>query len=103
MSLETLQSLIETKASKIDPLGYKVKFVVGEEYLLLDGKGEANTVSSATAETEADTTIKVREKTLNNLLNGKVDPMIAFMSGRIKVDGSMGVALKLQGLFKADE
>jgi len=33
------------------------------------------------------------------LLTGDLNPMTAFMSGKIKVDGDMGVAMKLQKLF----
>ena len=33
------------------------------------------------------------------LISGNLNPMSAFMSGKIKVDGDMGVAMKLQSLF----
>lgn len=33
------------------------------------------------------------------LVNGELNPMIAFMQGKIKVKGDMGLALKLQAIF----
>ena len=36
---------------------------------------------------------------LNKLMNGDLNPMTAFMFGKLKVSGDMGVAMKLQSLF----
>jgi len=33
------------------------------------------------------------------LVNGELNPMMAFMQGKIKVKGEMGLALKLQTIF----
>lgn len=33
------------------------------------------------------------------LVNGKMNPMMAFMQGKIKVKGEMGLALKLQAIL----
>ena len=33
------------------------------------------------------------------LAQGQLDPAMAFMSGKLKVEGDMGVAMKLQSLF----
>ena len=35
-----------------------------------------------------------------DLLGGKLDGMAAFMSGKLKIGGDMGLAMKLQSLFK---
>lgn len=99
MELEEIISEVQEKAATIKPLGYLVKFIFEDDSsIFLDGKGESNQVSTEGG--EPDTTIKIKQKSFLNLLRGKLDPTIAFMSGRIKVDGSLGVALKLQELFK---
>jgi len=33
------------------------------------------------------------------LVNGELNPMMAFMQGKVKVKGDMGLALKLQAMF----
>jgi len=33
------------------------------------------------------------------LVNGELNPMMAFMQGKVKVKGEMGLALKLQSIF----
>lgn len=35
-----------------------------------------------------------------NLVNGKLNPMSAFMQGKVQVDGDMGLAMRLMNLFK---
>ena len=35
-----------------------------------------------------------------NIFSGRMDGMTAFMQGRLKITGDMGLALKLLGLFK---
>ena len=39
-----------------------------------------------------------REKDFLELVSGKLQPVQAFMGGKIKVKGNMGVLMKLQGL-----
>jgi putative sterol carrier protein len=34
-----------------------------------------------------------------DMINGKLNPQMAFMSGKLKITGDMGLALKLQSLF----
>ncbi len=98
MALEDIMNTVKAKAETVEPLGYIVKVVFEDESAFyLDGSGDSNVVT--TEDREPDTTIKMKQKSFMNLIHGKLDPTIAFMSGRIKVSGNMGVALKLQSLF----
>lgn len=47
----------------------------------------------------ADCVIRMKEDVLLRLLRGEQNPTTAFMTGKIKVDGNMALALKLQQLF----
>jgi putative sterol carrier protein len=44
---------------------------------------------------DADCTIVISLENLENLLAGELNPTTAFMTGKIKVQGDMGVAMKL--------
>ena len=48
---------------------------------------------------EADCTISASEDTLVKIANGEANPTTAYMTGKLKISGDMGAALKLQKLF----
>ncbi|MEZ5996891.1 MAG: SCP2 sterol-binding domain-containing protein [Hyphomonadaceae bacterium] len=76
--------------------GKKVKFDFGDAgKIFLDGG--ANTVS--TEDAAADTTIKVKLEDFVDMAGGKLDPTSAFMQGKLKVEGDMGVAMQLQSVM----
>lgn len=97
MSLESLMSAVQERSTNAEPLGKKLKFDFGDEKIHIDGTGDANAVTSN--DDEADTTIVVSQEDFQKLLDGDLNPMGAVMSGKIKIQGDMGLAMKLQSLF----
>jgi len=99
MSFETILKSIQDRAATNSPLGAKLKFDFGNNQLIhLDGSGAENIVS--TEDQESDCTVNVSLDDLEGVMSGKINPMMAFMTGKIKVKGDMGVVMKLQGLLK---
>ena len=49
---------------------------------------------------DADCTLKCSIDTFKAILNGTQDPNIAFMMGKLKVKGNMGLALKLNSILE---
>jgi putative sterol carrier protein len=60
---------------------------------------EDGTVTVAEGTGEADCTIRASEETLVKIARGEANPTTAYMTGKLKIDGDMGAALKLQKLF----
>jgi len=56
-------------------------------------------VSVAEGAESADCTIAASEETLTRIVNGEQNPTTAYMTGKLKIAGDMGAALKLQKLF----
>lgn len=54
------------------------------------------------ADDAADVTLKATEKTFRDILAGTQNPAMAFMSGKLKVDGSNMRALKVSEILTAD-
>lgn len=74
----------------------KVKFDFGSTgKLFIDGP--ASQVSNEDG--AADATVVVDFEDFKSIAQGALDPMMAFMSGKLKVTGDMAVAMKLQTLF----
>lgn len=45
-------------------------------------------------------TISMKESDYLDMINGKLNGQMAFMTGKLKIAGDMGLALKLQSLFQ---
>lgn len=66
------------------------KFVIeGEGCLMLDGQG------ARPGDEDADVTLTADAETFQAILAGQMDPTSAFMSGKLSVDGDMGMAMQL--------
>ena len=48
---------------------------------------------------DADVTISASEETFQKIVDGDLNPTSAYMTGKLKVRGDMGAAMKLQKLF----
>lgn len=96
-SLTQMIDKIRKGAAKAEPLGKTLKFDFENETLLIDGTGDSNIVS--TENLPADCTVNISLENFKRLISGKLNPMSAVMTGKIKIDGDIGVAMKLQKLF----
>ncbi|MFU8778139.1 MAG: SCP2 sterol-binding domain-containing protein [Roseovarius sp.] len=66
------------------------KFVIEDEgAIVIDADG------ARAGDDETDVTLTASRDTFESILAGDLDPAAAFMSGRLSVDGDMGMAMKL--------
>jgi len=59
--------------------------------------GKANVTEGATPNPTA--TIRMSAQDYQDMTSGKLNPMMAFMSGKIKVEGDLNTVMKFQTLF----
>ena len=94
MSLDALTNRIKEKVGTNSGLDATVKFDLGGDGVIyVDGKSAPNSVSNE--DKDADCTISMSRENFEKLLEGELDPTTAYMFGKLKVSGSMGVAMKL--------
>ena len=97
--LDALIAAFEARRRHGPKLGYRIKFdLQGEGVIMLDGTVSPAEIS--TEDGEADTTLILSEDTLQQLLDGKINPVFAYMSGKLKISGSQGVAMKLASFLE---
>lgn len=99
MSLETITNQIKQKMSMAAGLNAKVKFDFGDDgFIFVDTNQTPPEISQEDA--EADLVLITSKETFEGILNGTQDPNIAFMMGKLKVKGNMGLAMKLNAILE---
>jgi len=80
-------------------LGKTVKLDLGDQGVIyIDGAAVPNTVTNE--DKPADATVSMAWDDFMALSNGQLDPMMAFMQGKLKIAGDMMIAQKLAPLLK---
>lgn len=76
--------------AKVGSFDGVAKFVIpGEGSIVLDASG------ARAADEEADVTLTASAEVFQGILSGDTNATMAFMTGKLSVDGSMPLALKL--------
>lgn len=89
---EVIDQAVAALNAKLGGSGFSdtAKFVIeGEGEIMLDGDG------ARAADEDADVTMTADADTFKSILDGDLNPTTAFMSGRLKIDGDMGAAMRL--------
>lgn len=92
---DIINTAVETLGAKVSGgFDATAKFVIeGEGAIIVDADGVR------AGDDEADVTLTADADTFQAILEGDMDPTAAFMSGKLAVDGDMGVAMKLGSLL----
>jgi putative sterol carrier protein len=93
---ETLESRVDESKAKGMTARYKFD-IDGSGTWLVDVDDGKVTVTEGDG--DADCTISASADTFTKIANGEQNPTAAYMSGKLKVKGDMGQAMKLQKLF----
>lgn len=99
MSLETITENIKGKMALAVGLDAKVKFDFGD-YGLIHVDATQSPPEISHEDNEADCTLRCSIDTFQGFIDGTADPTMAFMMGKLKVDGSMGLAMKLNAIIE---
>ncbi len=98
MSLESLTGELRKRAAQNPKLGYKVKVVLDDVGVIFwDGTADPSTLTNDDG--EADTILRISAENLEKLIAGTLDPTMAYMTGKLKVEGKLGVALKINAML----
>ena|SRR5436305_2002780 len=99
----TAQEFFDSLEGRIDP--EKTAGMTNSFLFDIDGAGKWKVdvndgkVSVTEGGENADAVIATSEETFEKIASGEQNPTSAYMTGKLKVKGDMGAAMKLQKLF----
>ena len=67
--------------------------IQGEGGVMIDANG------ARAGDDDADVTLSADPETFKSILDGETNPTSAFMTGKLSVDGDMGLAMKLAAVL----
>lgn len=93
---DVVQEAVAALNAKMGGQGFDgiAKFVIeGEGAIMIDSDG------AHAGDDSADVTLTADTDTFRSILEGDMNPTAAFMTGKLAVDGDMGMAMKLSGVL----
>ena len=100
---ESAREFFEGLEGRVDPS--KTAGMTNSYVFEIDGAGtwrvdvNDGDVSVTEGDGDADATISASEETFQKIADGDLNATTAYMTGKLKVKGDMGAAMKLQRLF----
>ena len=93
---ELLEKALKAVTEKLEgeDIGASIKFSITDEGSIMVDKNGIRIDDG-----DADCTLIADFDTVSELMEGNLSPTGAFMSGRLKVEGSMSVAMQLSNIF----
>ncbi len=99
MTVEKIAQALESNLAAFAGLGAKVAFDLGTEgAIAIDATGAPPVLSDQPD--GADCTIRISADDMAKLIDGALNPMMAYTLGKLKIDGSMGIAMKVAALLE---
>ena len=96
---ESLEAKLNSDPSKLAGMNSVYQFKVGEESYHVAMKDGKASVAAGDAPTP-NCTVTMGQNDFLEMLGGKLNSQMAFMTGKLKVAGDMGLALKLGSFLK---
>ena len=87
---DVIDKAVERLNAKVQGFDGLAKFVIpGEGAIMMDATG------ARAADEEADVTMTASAEVFQAILEGEMNPTMAFMTGKLKIEGDMSVAMAL--------
>ncbi len=100
MSLDSALASLKDKIGNADKLTRVVKIDLGADGVIVaDGSQSPTAFSTGDADARADVTLSMSLANFEQMLAGDLNPQMAFMTGKLKIDGDMSLAMQLGQLL----
>ena len=97
-TLEQVTQRVQGAVGAESGLGARIKFNFGPQgFLYIDGKSKPNQVHNA--DSESDITITVSMENFERIIDKKLNPKFALMTGKMRLKGDIRIAMRLDKVF----
>jgi len=98
MTLEKITEEMRSRVGAHSPLSAIIKFDFGDDGIVrIDGKASPTVIDNE--DSEADCTVKVTMDNFVQIAEGNLNPQMAFMTGKLRVEGDMSLAMQLGSIL----
>jgi putative sterol carrier protein len=96
--LEELTNRVRTMVDGHDAVGFDVKFDLGDAGSIFVAGTQAPMLVSNDGG-DAETTFHISAADFDSMLKGSLQPVMAYMQGKLKINGDLSQAMKLTSFF----
>jgi putative sterol carrier protein len=97
-TLEQITQRVQGAVGAESGIDSRIKFVFGADGILfIDAKSKPNRVHNADG--ESDITITVSMEDFERIIDKKLNPKVALMTGRMRLKGDIRIAMRLDKVF----
>ena len=94
MNLAETTAFMKERVGDKSALAVVIKFNFGDDGVIrIDGKSSPTVVDNQ--DSDADCTVVISLADFGEVLAGNLNPQMAFMTGKLRVEGDMGIAMQL--------
>lgn len=96
--LDQLTDRVRDIVADKQALGFNVMFDLGETGII-HVAGDSMPMQISNDKQTADAVFIVAPEDLGSMMSGELQPMVAYMSGKLRVEGDLSRAMKVASLF----
>jgi len=98
MTLEKITEEMRSRVGAHSPISAIIKFDFGDDGMVrIDGKSSPTVIDNE--DSDADCTVKVTMDNFLQIAEGNLNPQMAFMTGKLRVEGDMSLAMQLGSIL----
>ncbi len=99
MTLDEITEGMRSRVGAQSPISAVIRFDFGDDGIVrVDGKATPTVVDNE--DRDADCTVKVTMDDFAQIAQGKINPRVAFMTGKLRVEGDVSLAMQLGALLR---
>ncbi len=100
MSLDSVVDTVTEQLGNLTGLDAKLAFDFGDDGLIAIDATQTPPVMTQDGGDDADCTIRISISNFKKLVAGDLNPMFAYTMGKLKIEGSLGIAMKVASRFE---